>query len=52
MAFPHFKPDLDCAPDGTGLVVGVVDVPGTISAGDEVTVEIYVTPSWLERSGD
>ena len=33
-------------------IVGVVDVPGTISAGDEVLVEIYVTPSWLERSGD
>ena len=33
-------------------VVGVVDVPGTISAGDEVTVDVYATPSWLERSGD
>ena len=33
-------------------IVGVVDVPGTISAGDELTVEIYATPSWLERSGD
>ena len=33
-------------------IVGVVDVPGTISAGDEVTVDIYATPSWLERSGD
>lgn len=33
-------------------IVGVVDVPGGISAGDEVTVEIYAPPSWLERSGD
>lgn len=24
MASPHSKPDLDCVPDGTGLVVGVV----------------------------
>ena len=33
-------------------VVGVVDVPGTISKGDEVIVEIYETPSWLIRSPD
>ena len=33
-------------------IVGVVDVPGAISAGDEVTVEIYATPSWLDRSDD
>ncbi len=33
-------------------VVGAVEVAGTISAGDEVTVEIYETPSWLERSAD
>jgi MOSC domain-containing protein YiiM len=32
-------------------IVGVVDVPGSISSGDEVTVEIYETPSWLVRSG-
>ena len=31
-------------------VVGVVDVPGSISAGDDVTVEVYETPSWLQRS--
>ena len=31
-------------------VVGVVDVPGTISAGDDVTLEIYETPKWLLRS--
>ncbi len=31
-------------------IVGVVDVPGTISAGDEVEVEIYEHPSWLVRS--
>lgn len=33
-------------------VVGVVEVAGTISAGDEVTVEIYETPAWLMRSPD
>ena len=33
-------------------VVGVVEVAGTISAGDEVTVEIYETPAWLVRSPD
>lgn len=33
-------------------IVGVVEVPGAISAGDEVTVEIYETPSWLARSPD
>ena len=31
-------------------IVGVVEVAGTINAGDEVTVEIYETPSWLVRS--
>lgn len=31
-------------------VVGVVEAAGTISAGDEVTVVLYETPSWLERS--
>ena len=33
-------------------VVGVVEAAGTISAGDEVTIEIYETPSWLMRSSD
>jgi MOSC domain-containing protein YiiM len=33
-------------------VVGVVEVAGSISAGDEVTVEIYATPAWLVRSPD
>jgi MOSC domain-containing protein YiiM len=33
-------------------IVGVVDVPGAISVGDDVAVQIYATPSWLERSGD
>jgi hypothetical protein len=33
-------------------VVGVVEVAGTISAGDEVTVEIYEAPPWLERTPD
>lgn len=31
-------------------VVGVVDVPGTIGTGDEVTVEVYETPAWMRRS--
>lgn len=31
-------------------VVGVVDVSGPISAGDEVVVEIYETPAWLKRA--
>lgn len=33
-------------------LVGVVEVAGTISAGDEVTVELYETPSWLVRAPD
>jgi len=33
-------------------VVGVVEVAGTIGAGDEVTVEIYETPPWLVRTPD
>ncbi len=31
-------------------VVGSVEVAGAINAGDEVTVEIYETPSWLARA--
>jgi MOSC domain-containing protein YiiM len=31
-------------------VVGVVDVAGSISAGEEVTIEIYETPAWLIRT--
>ena len=31
-------------------IVGVVDVPGTINAGDEVKVDVYATPPWLERT--
>ncbi len=31
-------------------VVGIVEVAGTITAGDEVTVEIYETPAWLQRT--
>jgi len=31
-------------------VVGVVEVAGTISAGDEVMIEVYETPDWLARS--
>jgi MOSC domain-containing protein YiiM len=33
-------------------VVGVVEVAGAINADDEVTVELYETPSWLARSSD
>jgi len=33
-------------------IVGSVEVAGTISAGDEVTVELYETPAWLARSSD
>ncbi len=31
-------------------LVGVVEVAGTISAGDEVTVELYESPAWLSRT--
>ena len=31
-------------------LVGIVDVPGTISAGDEVEIDVYEHPSWLVRS--
>lgn len=31
-------------------VVGVVEAAGVINAGDELTVVIYETPSWLTRS--
>ena len=33
-------------------IVGSVEVAGTISAGDEVTVELYETPAWLARSAN
>ena len=33
-------------------IVGSVEVAGTISTGDEVTVELYETPAWLARSAD
>ena len=33
-------------------IVGVVDVPGDIHAGDEVTIVLYKHPSWLQRSDD
>ncbi len=33
-------------------VVGVVEAAGTISAGDEIAVVLYETPSWLVRSPD
>lgn len=31
-------------------IVGVVEVPGEIFQGDEVTIEVYEQPSWLVRS--
>ncbi len=31
-------------------IVGVVEVPGEIFPGDEVTIELYEQPSWLVRS--
>jgi len=33
-------------------VVGVVEAAGAVSAGDTVTVDIYETPTWLQRSSD
>lgn len=33
-------------------IVGVVEVAGTIRAGDEVRVEIYEPPAWLGRTPD
>lgn len=33
-------------------VVGTVEVAGLISAGDEVSIELYATPSWLARTAD
>lgn len=33
-------------------VVGIVEVAGTISAGDEVVIEIYEPPAWLQRSAN
>ena len=33
-------------------IVGVVEAAGAISMGDEVTVELYETPTWLVRSSD
>ena len=33
-------------------VVGMVEVAGAISAGDEVTIELYEAPAWLARTTD
>lgn len=33
-------------------LVGVVEVAGAISAGDQVEIELYSTPAWLERTPD
>ena len=31
-------------------VVGIVDVEGEVAVGDELSVEVYSTPSWLTRT--
>ena len=33
-------------------IVGVIDVSGSITAGDDVEVTVYETPSWLARTAD
>lgn len=33
-------------------LVGVVEVPGVVTAGDEVEIELYATPAWLVRADD
>ena len=33
-------------------IVGVVEVPGEIQPGDEVTIALYEHPGWLQRSED
>jgi hypothetical protein len=33
-------------------VVGVIEVAGTITAGDDVAVTLYDSPKWLARSAD
>ncbi|MGI9236626.1 MAG: MOSC domain-containing protein [Woeseiaceae bacterium] len=33
-------------------IVGVIEVPGDVHSGDEVTIEQYEQPSWLARSND
>ena len=33
-------------------IVGVVEVPGEIKAGDDVSIEVYQTPPWLVRDGN
>lgn len=33
-------------------LVGVVEVAGRINAGDQITVQVYEPPSWLERAAD
>ena len=33
-------------------VVGVVEVAGTINAGDDVSIILYETPTWLARSAN
>lgn len=32
-----------------GIEHGVVDVPGIITVGDVVAVNVYETPEWLRR---
>lgn len=55
----HYMTSKDTPPESTAFskaakltrgIVGVVEVAGVISAGDEVTVDIYAPPAWLIRS--
>lgn len=49
---PLASTDFSKAAKLTRGIVGTVEVAGLISAGDEVTIELYATPSWLARSAD
>lgn len=56
-----FRTHAGTAPEATAFpkaakltrgVVGVVEVPGTISVDDDVEIVVYEVPSWLGRSSD
>jgi len=55
----HYTTRNGAPPDSTAFskaakltrgIVGVVEVAGVITAGDEVTVDVYAPPAWLVRS--
>jgi len=46
------KEELPYIQVGLDGIVGVAEAVGTISAGDDVAVELYDTPDWLVRSPD